>query len=321
VGRRRLENNLREAIGAMPLDECLQRMRTAHWDATYAADPAGARPHFFLLRDLAGEVMSHPATRRQPLAMVETCLLRHDAQSVLDRHGDALFHARLATSIMRSLSHGAHRPSDGRFDHYLVNTVYAEAVTLTTLGLVREAQRSLTTAIASLRRGSAEERFWLPHIYRRQLAALTGQSRFTMTEAETLANDAKTACAARGDPLDWQVSLLIDVSLARAYLRYGGAVSRYRPIRSAKAAYLLLRPGVDALDRIPYLGPLHRVITLRTFARASWANRAHDEAWHYAVLALESAEAAGLEHQARVIRRELVGALDSSSLPAHLESE
>lgn len=236
--------------------ETVERMRAAHWAAVYANEPERARPHYQVLRDLAVAFLRTTGARRQPLPFVETCMLLHDAQSVLDRPGDALFHGQLASAVMRRLDRAEYRRGQERFDHLRVNALYAQAVTLSTLGLARQAEGPLGEAEVLAGLNPAAGRFWLPHIYRRQLAVWSLTSRFNQYTARDLANRAKSACDARDDPLNPQVHLLIDESLARAYLRYGSA-SR------ARTAAALLRPGIDSLARVPFVGPLHQVVVLK----------------------------------------------------------
>ncbi len=142
--------------------------------------------------------------------------------------------------------------------------------------------------------------FWLPHLYRHQIVTVSGKPRFSQYQVRALAHLAKTACSQRFDPLDPQVDLLIDESLASAYLRFGSE-------RSIRAAARLLQPAVESMERVPYLGPLHRTILLKSYARACWAQRRTDEWRHYVQQALTTAVDAGLQHQVRVIRRQYDG--------------
>lgn len=290
----------REASETSPT-ELLERLRDAHWAATYAREPEQARAHYPLLRDLAEIFLGHKGLRRSPLVLVEGCLLMHDAQSVLDRPADALFHARFARAIMQRLVRSDFGRDRDRFDHFRVNAPYAEAVTLTTLGLGRAAQDPLLEAEAHADPDQPAGRFWLPHLHRHQVAALAVASRFALRDARRFADRARSALDRRNDPLDPQVSLLVDESLARAYLRHGAGQSESD--LGARKAVALLRPTVDAIKRTPYVGALHRVAILRTFAGALYATRDWDEWRHYVDRALALADGAGLEHQAREMRQ------------------
>lgn len=290
----------REASETSPT-ELLERLRDAHWAATYAREPEQARAHYPLLRDLAEVFLGHIGLRRSPLVLVEGCLLMHDAQSVLDRPADALFHARFARAIMQRLVRSDFGRDRNRFDHFRVNAPYAEAVTLTTLGLGRAAQDPLLEAKAHADPAQPAGRFWLPHLHRHQVATLAVAPRFALRDARLFADRARSALDRRNDPLDPQVSLLVDESLARAYLRHGAGQSESD--LGARKAVALLRPTVDAIERTPYVGALHRVAILRTFAGALYATRDWDEWRHYVDRALDLADGAGLEHQAREMRQ------------------
>ena len=281
----------------------MERLRAAHGAATYAQDPCEARIHYQLLRDLAVAFLAQPGLRREPLVYVEACLLLHDAQSVLDRPGDALFHARASRVVMHHLDPADYRRGRERFDHLRVNTAYAESVTLTTLGLTRQAESVLQDAESAALASPTARQFWMPHVYRQQLAVMSQKPRFSLYKCRDLALRAKTACDAHADPLALQASLLVDASLSCAYLRYGSALSVRQAVR-------VLLPAIESVEIVPFLGPLHRVVILRTFASACWAAHRMDEWRHYVHRALALAAAAGLDHQARKIRQEYGPALD-----------
>jgi hypothetical protein len=295
--RLRARRTTRQVVSETSLEDLVQRMRAAHWAAMYAVEAAAALPQYQLLRDLAKDVLSFTNLRQHPLVFVETCLLLHDTESVLDRPADALFHARLASDVMRSLDPADYRRSRERFEHLRVNVPYAEAVTLATLGLANQAERPLLEALTASQQSSTAHTFWLPHLYRHQLVTVSGKPRFSQYHVRELAHLARTACSRRSDPLDPQVDLLIDESLASAYLRFGSE-------RSVRAAARLLQPAVESIERVPYLGPLHRTILLKSYARACWALRRSDEWRHYVQQALTTAIDAGLQHQVRIIRRQ-----------------
>jgi hypothetical protein len=299
--RLRARRKARQLVSEASLEDAVERMRDAHWAAMYAVEASVALPQYQLLHDLARDVLRSTGLRQHPLVFVETCLLLHDTESVLDRPGDALFHARLAGAIMRTLDPTDYQRGRERFEHLRVNVAYAEAVTLATLGLASLAERPLLAALEASQRSPTASTFWLPHLYRHQLVTVSGKPRFSQYQVRELAHLAKSACARRSDPLDPQVDLLIDESLASAYLRFGSE-------RSVRAAARLLQPAVESIERVSYLGPLHRTILLKSYARACWAQHRTDEWRHYVHLALTTAIDAGLQHQVRVIQRQYDGA-------------
>lgn len=251
-------------------------------------------------------MLKQKALQHQPLLLVETCLLLHDVESVLDRHGDALYHARLARTVMRRLDRGDYPRNHDRFDHYTVNVPYAEAVTLTTIGLPLPATDRVDAALADATRMDTAGTFWLPHLYRHRLEAFGGLARFSQHDARAWATHAKRACERRRDPLDAQVSLLIDMSLARAYLRYDRRAGNESALNKA---YRLLRPEIESLQTASYFGPTHRLSILNTYASICWRKQDYDEWAHYIHEALALALAAGLQHQVRKIWAEYGEAL------------
>ena len=246
---------------ALP-SETMERLRAAHSAATYAQDPGEARIHYQLLRDLAVAFLAQPGLRREPLVYVESCLLLHDAQSVRDRPGDALFHARASRVVMQHLDPADYRRGRERFDHLRVNTAYAESVTLTTLGLTRQAERVLQEAESAALASPSARQFWMPHIYRQQLAVMSQKPRFSLYKCRDLALRAKSACDAHADPLALQASLLVDARSPAPIF-----VTAARSVFAKPCAVLC--PPSHRSKSCPFLGPLHRVIILRTFASAS----------------------------------------------------
>jgi len=230
----------------------------------------------------------------------------HDVESVLDRHGDALYHARLAGTVMGRLERLDYRRGRDHFDHVAVNVRYAEAVTLITLGLPRPATDRVNAALADATAMQTAGTFWLPHLYRHRLEAFGSQARFSLYQADEWATRAKHACERRRDPLDPQVNVLIDMSLARVYLRYDRQDGSQRALGKA---YRLLRPAVESLQEVSYLGPIQRLSILTTFARICWRKQEHDAWSHYIQEALALALAAGLQHQVRKIWEEYGEAL------------
>jgi hypothetical protein len=303
--RLRARRTARQLVSEASLEETVERMRAAHWSAMYAVEASVALPQYQLLHDLARDALRFTGLRQHPLVFVETCLLLHDTESVLDRPGDALFHARLASAVMQTLDPVDYRRGRERFEHLRVNVAYAEAVTLATLGLSNQAERPLLEALAASQESSAARTFWLPHLYRHQIVTESGKPRFSQYQVRELAHLAKSACARRSDPLDPQVDLLIDESLASAYLRFGSE-------KSIRAAARLLQPAIESIERVSYLGPLHRTILFKSYARACWALRRSDEWRHYVHQAFTTAIDAGLQHQVRVIRHQYDGVPEAS---------
>jgi hypothetical protein len=283
-------------VAESPPEETLERLRAAHWAATYTTDPAQAQKQYQILRDAATVLLQQDGMRQRPLTVVETCLILHDVESVLDRPGAALSHARFARAIMGRLDPGDYRRRD-RFAHFRVNTLYAEVVTLNNLGLASQAEERSAEAEAAMSASGTAAEFWAPHILRGKLAAMSGRARFSLYQVRELADQVRALCDRRGDPLDRQVALHADIALARAYVGYGGRLNLQK-------ADDLLRSDVEHIDRFHDLTLLRRVSLLRTFALICRARGRLDEWEQYVRQALALAEAAGLEHQIHAIRRE-----------------
>lgn len=289
-------------------DEVIAGMREAHWAASYSQEPAQVRAHYRELCDTGELFLRSKRIGHHPLVAAEASLVLHDVLSVLNRPGEALVQAMSAAEVMKRLDPGNYPRSRERLEHLRVNAHVAEAVSLTSLGLANRAEVRLLLAEATFQRSSSAAAFWAPHIARGRLAAHSKQNRFNLYEAVEFARQVKEICDRRGDRFDPQFSLLADVSLARAYIRYGTEPG-------LKKARLLLRDPIERLDEVPELGALRRAIALRTYARVCWELKARDEWELYLGRAWQVAIEAGLDHQLASMRREYGVALQSLDLP------
>ena len=192
------------------------------------------------------------------LDAIELCLVLHDVESVLNLHGDALYHALQARALLDGIADPRAVSDRERYQHYQVNVVRAFAVAFHNLKLSRAAYDACLEADA---RAVAQKQLnlWRPHIVRDAINALSQRPRFALSTVEGLADRAR-AVAGQDDATSPLWELLLDRSLGRAYLRYG----------NLKKARRVLRDQLDALDRTAVLGPLHRVSVLSTVAELHW---------------------------------------------------
>ena len=162
------------------------------------------------------------------------------------------------------------------------------------LGLSRQAY-DCCAAIEALSEFAQHAPRQIPHLYRDKLNALMDLNRFSIREAEFLAAQVEDVCEARvyrDEEIDLLV-LLIRRSLARAYIRYG----------NLRKADRLLRDELDRLDKLSYIGPLHKVMVLRTSVELSWKHQDRDKWSDFVQQALRIARQAGLYHQIQEIQR------------------
>jgi hypothetical protein len=277
-----------------PLAEVVAEVEQIISQATFASNPELARCYYRAARDTASTILRQVRPERGPLDYVQLCHIVHDSQCVLNRPDDALWHAKLACTVIDSLDPSEYRTERERLDYRAINSVRSEAIAYHNMGLFREALRLYAraeTMDAMKQRGD----FWKPHVFRDKIKSLAGLPRFSISEVENLADEVTVICEKRGDDYDPLLLLLNSEALARAYIQHG----------NYKDARRVLVMENDRIDKILHIGPLHRVLFMRTFARLCYVTQ-DILGWDYFIseaysLAVES----GLQHQINQIEGEL----------------
>lgn len=300
AGERRLRawRAAQQVVNEASPRDVLESIRAAHWTATYSADPSEAGAAYVAVRDRAIGLLSAAQAAPHRLLVVEACLLAHDAQSVANRTGEALYYAMAAEAIMGRLSRQDYTRDRPRFDHLKVNALYAKCVSLNSLGAINQADLAFQAAAAVAATTSAAQDQWGPHINRSRIGALSARPRFRLYEIEGLVEQVRRGLDRQADALTPQFALLTDVSLARAYLRHGSDLSLRKAAR-------LLAAHETSVSGMPLLGPLRKVVTLKELARLSRAIGDVERAYRFSNEAIAVATAAGLDHQVGQLRREL----------------
>jgi hypothetical protein len=175
VMARRLEVG---AARTTPLDNQIETIRKMHWAASYAGDANIARIQYRGLLATGERFLNQPGNGRRPLIAVETCLVLHDVLSVLNRPAQGLMYAMTAGRVLRRLDPGEYRKERERVHHFRVNAPVAEASSLTSLGLAKQAEHRLLRSEAAMQESETAAAFWTPHIARSKLAALSERNRF-----------------------------------------------------------------------------------------------------------------------------------------------
>jgi transcriptional regulator with XRE-family HTH domain len=280
---------------AGPVEPVLQQLRAAHQAASFTPTTRAARHAYGILHLVSRQVVEKWDPRREPLACVEAALLLHDAACVLNRPSEALYYAKWAQAVLAPLDARAWRSEDQtRFDHYRVNVWVAEAVAHHNLGLYQPEAAAYMRAEAELAEVNPTARaFWVPHLARGEINALRDRPRFTLSEVDGLARQARAVCERRDDPGDKLLLLLLNEAEGRAYLRYG----------SLEKAGQMLRGTLETLDKVPASGALHHVMVLKTVAWWRWAVGDQTEWRHFIELTLRTAITAGLAHQVAGLRQ------------------
>lgn len=293
---------LKGQIDSRNVTELMEQLREAQFIASFSGSAHLSNVYYQGLRDATKSLLAQLDAKRYPLDFVETCLMLHEVQCVLNRPDDALYHAKLARNIMVNLDRESYLEDIWRFDHYLVNTTLAEGLAYHNLELDAQAYALYEGAEYILKHDAREQSgFWPPYISRMKLSAIRGTGRFTVREVEDLANQARWHLEQRVDDHAPLLSLLVDESLSRALIRYGGA-------RALRRADQILTRRLDEVDEIPHIGALHRTIFYRGIARLRGVQGdigVSSDSAYFARLAMTIASEAGLKHQMLELRPEL----------------
>jgi transcriptional regulator with XRE-family HTH domain len=148
-----------------PVDEYLEELRQAHHEAGYTRDPKQAKDQYRAVSEASRELLKQLNPAAYPLDVVEVCFLLHDVESVLNRHSDALYHAKLARDTLDNLDEADYDRDREGFDRYQINAIRAEAVAYHNLKLAHQAYDSCREAETTKAMRYRSE-FWKPHLYR-----------------------------------------------------------------------------------------------------------------------------------------------------------
>ena len=275
--------------------------------AVYSPTPIQARRFYGAVIQLGLALLPAFHGLRLPLTAALAHILLHDALSVFDRPAAALFHARMAQTLIEQVDpahdavafhtwddHAELRHVVPRTDLH-VNALRSVATSLNHLGLYREG--ALTVERARRTPGAARNpMLWQSHLLRDQLSAAGRDPHLSVTDLVRFRREADRLTERTADDLG---AFLIELSLGRAYLLRG---------RLDTGAALLL-DARDRVDRLSRSGQLHRAMLL---ARLGTLYRLQGDAalWHETLVqALTVARQAGLTR----VERELLA--EHGSMP------
>jgi transcriptional regulator with XRE-family HTH domain len=254
--------------------------------ATFAVSPSAAHRHYRTVAETVSKALEEFAAEEDPLPFARLCLISHDVRSTLNRPHDALASAKRARFVVEDLDPKRHEFDRELADGVLINSIYAEAISLDSLGLYRDAL-ACYDRIINAEVSERQQVYWKHAILRGKIRALSQVPRFSITEVEYLAEEGIEACYATSAEIAPLWNLLIAEALIRAYLRHD----------NYKDAERVMDQGLEALDKVPLIGPIHRTTMLQTFAQLRWAVK--DMAgWRYFLT-----EARSLAIQAGLVRK------------------
>jgi tetratricopeptide (TPR) repeat protein len=284
----------RKEIPEYSLDEVAYEISVVREQAIFAPTPALANSYYRSVVDIAKLALRYISPSASPLDYVVLCNVISDCQCVLNRADDALWYAKVACAILENFESSPHGDERDRFEYSIVNAVRQQGVAYFNLGQYREAKRLYTqveTMEPMLRRGDA----WKGLILRDKIKAISRHPRFSITEVEIIADEMHKILEKKDDkdrPLDlW----LLTEALADAYIRHG----------NYKDARRVLEQEYACSDKITAIGPLHRVLFLRTYATLCKLTQDTLGWKHFIHEAHRLSREAGLSHQLVEIEAEM----------------
>jgi transcriptional regulator with XRE-family HTH domain len=266
----------------------------------YSTTPIQARRFYGAVIRLGQALLPAFHGLRLPLLAALTHILLHDALSVMDRPAAALFHARMAETLLEQVDpthdavvfytledHTESRHAVPRSDLH-VNALRSVATSLNHLGLYPQGAFAVERA-ARLPGAQRNPTLWQSHLLRDQLSAVGRDPRLSANDLVDFRRRADRLTEQTADDLG---AFLIDLSLGRAYLVRG---------RLDTGAALLVKAN-DQLDHLRRVGQLHRAMLVARLATL-YRLRGDARLWHETVAqALTLARQAGLTR----VERELL---------------
>ncbi len=271
-----------------------------HELAAYANAPQQTRTFYTHLLQLGQVLVQAFHQAEMSLAAVEAHILLQDALGVLNRPGEALYHAKMAEEVLARVTDtdselvfyrvlpgdqmGIERLTEQRisFEDVEVNAIRSEAVSHNLMGLYTEAERISDRALRTIavKRNPAS---WLPHLLRDKLSAMSRSKTVSIYDLEQVVQQGYRVQEVQNDPVGL---LTMHNALTRGYIMR----------QQFKQAERLLESEVKRVSMTQNLGQLPQAMLLSRFALLYRAQH-NEKAWvHYLTQALS------LAHESRLLR-------------------
>jgi hypothetical protein len=288
---------LRMSWTQKPVEAFHVELRKAYDDSTLTNVTRSHTMPLTIVRDAGKTLLRWISPYTYPEIFAEVCLIVHGAQGALNRHADALFLAKLAGVVLENADQAVDSYNRERVRYLRINAAYAESVSSRSLNLPHPSYDLCDGILNIIKAEDKEQRqFWSPYIFKDQIDAVSRLPRFTLSEVEGLANQARAICEARAMPSDARLLFVIDRALINAYIRYGSH-------SSLKKANRILQKQLDQQDTLIHSEPLLQAMFLNTCAKFHWVKGNMDEWQHFIGAMLKIASEAGLEHQISQARK------------------
>ncbi len=280
------------------LQQVIREFRDTHDVVAYSRDSQRVFTLYRAMEKVASSVVRSFKPQRDPRLFIDVCLRAIDMESVLNKHSTALWYALMAQAVL------ANNDVPGDTRDCIIDSIRCQAIAYHNLNLNDDATRLCRDLEDRLRTPAFREKIgmWQPHLSRDLLNSLSETNRFSIGEAEAVAKSGKDAMEQGyyDSKRDVIYEILIDLSLARAYLNKGGSLN-------LKKAHVLIQRELDRVVDVAHFGMLHTVMLYRltaTYYNALGDARSQQE---YALRAFQIASQAGLAHQRKLIMQQFAG--------------
>ena len=286
--KRRVRKRFLRLARDSPVDHLVREIKRLHQAALSPKQPRIAKANYRSVKILAEHLIDYIQPNVDPLNYLELSFLLHDTLCVLDRNDQALWYGKRAHWLADSIDDpGMFHTTAAQMDYFRVKAMRAEAVALLNLHLSRAAQE-LCEHLIGTDAFQRSEQFWKPQLYPILIDAIQERPRFSVTQVENLADEARTICDGSTEPQAQLLSLLVATSLARAYIAH----------KNFKDAFRILSPWQAHLNTIPGIGPLDTTGYFRTWGLFYSRRGDYGAEWrHFTSRAAHIAISCGLEYQ------------------------
>jgi hypothetical protein len=250
----------RSAVGA-PIHEYLAECNAAFYAATFGGNLDQTQQHYLRALALARTIVTQSAPEVYPLEYMEVCGTLLHICIALDRVAEGLYWIKVGNHLTQQLT-TAELPTQAareRLLHLRYILARDEALGYHHLGDDKAALVCYDRAAYHLAH-HYNPRAKQGDLARNRLLSLPGTARFTLSDAESLARQAKPVFEQQSD---WLGLLLNQQALACAYMAYGNA-------KNLKRADHLLDGLLIKLTALPNAGQVHRAVVLQAQAGLYW---------------------------------------------------
>lgn len=272
----------------LPIHDLVKEVIDAFNAATFHADLNETKRQYENALAAALLIINNTTPMAYPLEYLTVCSYLLHICSALDRLPQGLYWAMVGRHITQILTRNEFITLEerARFEDLRYLLARDEALGFYNLGNAKASLAAYEYATSTLK-AHHREKEWQADLNRNKLNALSTLPRFSIRDAEALANSAERELERIGNHLS---VLLTREALSRSYIAYGGR-------KNLERAEHLLVDIQAGFSQQKFVGQLHFAVVLKTLTHLHWV-RQDRYSWEQSVHHLLSlTQKAGLLHQ------------------------